>query len=123
MGDITPVLAILTVFGSISFLVWVVVDGLRRKQQLRVMSEFHNKLLDRINNGKDLADFMDSPGGTKFIDSISTERTHPASGSSGPSRSASCFVPPASAAGWSDGRARSSTATLLRGSSSSASCC
>jgi len=78
MGDLTPVLAILTVFGSLSFLAWVIVDGLRRKQQLRVLAEFHNKLLDRINNGKDLADFMDSPGGTKFIDSISTERTHPA---------------------------------------------
>jgi hypothetical protein len=78
MGDLTPVLGILSVFGSLSFLTWVIVDGLRRKAQLRVMSEFHNKLLDRINNGKELADFMDSPGGTKFIDSISTERTHPA---------------------------------------------
>jgi hypothetical protein len=78
MGDLTPVLAILSVFGSISFLAWVIVDGFRRKQQLRVMSEFHNKLLDRITNGKELAEFMDSPGGTKFIDSISTERVHPA---------------------------------------------
>lgn len=78
MGDLTPVLAILSVFGSISFLTWVIVDGFRRKGQLRVMAEFHNKLLDRINNGKELAEFMDSPGGTKFIDSISTERTHPA---------------------------------------------
>lgn len=78
MVEMIPVIAILTVFGSVSFLTWVVVDALRRKGQLRVMSEFHNKLLDRISNGKDLADFMDSPGGTKFIDSISTERIHPA---------------------------------------------
>jgi hypothetical protein len=78
MGDLAPVLGILSTFGSLSFLVWVVVDGLRRKQQLRVMADFHNKLLDRINNGKELSDFMDSPGGVKFIDSISTERTHPA---------------------------------------------
>jgi hypothetical protein len=78
MGDLTPVLAILTVFGSLSFLVWVVVDGLRRKQQLRVLSDFHNKLLDRINNGRELAEFMDSPGGARFVESISTERTHPA---------------------------------------------
>lgn len=78
MGDLTPVLAIFTVFGSLSFLTWVIVEGLRRKAQLRVMSEFHNKLLDRISNGKELADFMDSPGGTKFVESISTERTHPA---------------------------------------------
>lgn len=78
MSDLTPVLAILTVFGSLSFLTWVIVDGLRRKQQLRVMAEFHNKLLDRISNGRELAEFIDSPGGTKFIDSISTERSHPA---------------------------------------------
>jgi hypothetical protein len=78
MGDLTPVLAILSVFGSLSFLTWVIVDGLRRKQQLRVMSEFHNKLLDRINNGRELSEFMDSPGGTRFIESISTERIHPA---------------------------------------------
>lgn len=78
MSDLTPVLGILSVFGSLSFLTWVIVDGLRRKQQLRMMADFHNKLLDRINNGKELAEFMDSPGGTKFIDSISTERTHPA---------------------------------------------
>lgn len=78
MGDLAPVLAILSVFGSVSFLIWVNVDGLRRRQQLRVMEAFHNKLLDRISNGKELAEFMDSPGGTKFMDSISTERTHPA---------------------------------------------
>jgi len=78
MRDLTPVLAVLSVFGSLSFLTWVIVDGLRRKAQLRVMAEFHNKLLDRINNGSELAQFMDSPGGTKFIESISTERSHPA---------------------------------------------
>lgn len=78
MDDLIPILGILSVFGSTSFLAWIIVDGLRRKAQLRVMSDFHNKLLDRISNGKELADFMDSPGGTRFIDSISTERTHPA---------------------------------------------
>lgn len=78
MGDLAPVLGILSVFGSLSFLTWVIVDGLRRKQQLRVLSDFHNKLLDRINNGKELAEFMDSPGGVRFVESISTERSHPA---------------------------------------------
>ena len=78
MVEMIPVIAILTVFGSVSFLTWVIVDAIRRKGQLRVMSEFHNKLLDRINNGKELAEFMDSPGGTKFVESISTERVHPA---------------------------------------------
>ena len=78
MGELIPVLGILSVFGCTSFLAWVIVDGIRRKQHLRVMSEFHGKLLDRINSGKELAEFMDSPGGARLIESISTERTHPA---------------------------------------------
>ena len=78
MDDLVPVLIVGSVFGALSFFTWVIVDGLRRKQQLRVLADFHNKLLERISDGKELAEFMDSPGGLRLVDSISTERTHPA---------------------------------------------
>ena len=77
MSDLTPVLIVATVFGAISFLAWVIVDGIRRKRELQVTSAFHDKLLDRMSNARELAEFMDSPGGSKFIDTISVERTHP----------------------------------------------
>lgn len=76
--DLTPVLIIGTIFGGTSLLAWVFVDALRRKRQLQVLGEFHGKLLDRVGNGRELAEFMDSPGGSKFLDSITVERTHPA---------------------------------------------
>ena len=78
MVELIPIVAILSVMGSVAFLTWVIIDGIRRKQQLRVLADFHNKLLERMSNGKELAEFMDSPGGLKLIDSISTERAHPA---------------------------------------------
>ena len=77
MSDLTPFLIVATVFGAISFLAWVIVDGIRRKRELQVTSAFHDKLLDRMSNARELAEFMDSPGGSRFIDTIAVERTHP----------------------------------------------
>lgn len=76
--DLTAIVAISAVFGSGSFLVWVIVDGFRRRRQLQVVSEFHNKLLDRMQTPQELSSFLESPGGARFIDSIAMERTHPA---------------------------------------------
>jgi hypothetical protein len=76
--DLTSVVALISVFGSLSFLVWVITDGVRRRRQLQVVSEFHNKLLERMHTPKELSEFLDSPGGAKFMDSIAMERTHPA---------------------------------------------
>lgn len=75
--DLTAIVAILSVFGSVSFLVWVIVDGLRRKRQLQVVSEFHNKLIERMGNSRELSEFLETPGGTRFIESIAMERVHP----------------------------------------------
>jgi hypothetical protein len=77
MDDLVPVLIVATVFGTMSFLAWVIVDALRSKRELAVTSSFHGKLLERMTNARELAEFMDSPGGTKFIDSITVERAHP----------------------------------------------
>lgn len=76
--DLTSIVALLSVFGSFSFLVWVVTDGIRRRRQLQVVSDFHNKLLERMQTPKELSEFLDSPGGSRFMDSIAMERSHPA---------------------------------------------
>ena len=78
MSSLTPVLIVACVFGAFSFLAWVFVDGARRRRQLQVTAEFHNKLLERMTNAREMAEFLDTPGGMRFVDSISMERTHPA---------------------------------------------
>jgi hypothetical protein len=58
-------------FATVSFIVWVIVDGLRRRQQTKVFTEFHSKLLDRIGTAKEFGEFFSSDAGQQFLNSLS----------------------------------------------------
>ena len=66
-----PIVAVVSVFGSISWVVWVIADALRQRNQLKVASEFHGKLLDRLSSARDFADFLNTEGGVRFLNSLS----------------------------------------------------
>ena len=73
------VIVLPAMFGSVIWLTYIIVDGFRRRQQLRVMNEFHNKLLDRIGSASEFVEFFNSEGGARFIDTLSAERGAPSS--------------------------------------------
>ena len=54
------------------FIVYTVVDGFRRRQQVKLLTEFHAKLLDRLGSEKEFAEFFTSDAGTRFMDSMSS---------------------------------------------------
>ena len=62
-------------FVTIGFIIWVLVNGWQRRLRLKLMTEFHNKLLDRIGSVKDFNDFLQTDGGTTFMDSLTVERS------------------------------------------------
>ncbi len=64
-------------FGSIAWLVYVVVDGFRRRQRLRVFTEFHSKLLDRIGSAREFGEFFGSDAGRRFLESLASEEGRP----------------------------------------------
>lgn len=64
----------ITAFLCITWVIYVVVDGFRRRQQLRLATEFHGKLLDRIGSAKEFGEFLNTTGGAKFLDSLTVER-------------------------------------------------
>ena len=64
----------ISAFIAIAWVIHVVVDGYRRRQQIRVTTEFHGKLLDRIGSAKEFGEFLNTTGGTKFLDSMTIER-------------------------------------------------
>jgi len=70
-----PIIIVPSLFFMIGWVVYVIVDGLRRRQQTRVFTEFHSKLLDRIGSGREFADFFSSEAGTRFLDSLSSSET------------------------------------------------
>ena len=64
-----------SLFFTIGWVVYVIVDGFRRRQQTKVFTEFHGKLLDRIGSAREFADFFSSGAGSRFLDSLSTSET------------------------------------------------
>ena len=78
MVEMIPILLGLGFFGMIAWIVYVVVDGNRRKERLKVFTDFHSKLIDRMGSSGDFAAFLESDGGKRFLESLSVEKGHPA---------------------------------------------
>lgn len=73
----SEVIILPALFGSVVWLVYVIVDGFRRRQRLRVFTEFHGKLLDRIGNAREFGEFFGSEAGERFLESLATEKGSP----------------------------------------------
>jgi hypothetical protein len=69
-------------FIMLGFIVWVVVNGFQRRLHLKLATDFNSRLLERIGSVKDFSDFLQTEGGTKFLDSLTVERAaaHPQNG-------------------------------------------
>jgi hypothetical protein len=68
-----PIVAIVTPMSMVGWIVYVVVDGRRRRERLKATAEFHAKLLDRIGTAKEFGDFLSTDGGQKFLVSIAAD--------------------------------------------------
>jgi hypothetical protein len=70
-----PEVIILPVFFSmLAFIVWTIVNAWQRRQHLKLITDFNSRLLERIGSVKDFSDFLQTPGGTQFLDSLTVDR-------------------------------------------------
>ena len=68
----SEIIIVPAMFFMVGFIVYTVVDGYRRRQQMRVFTEFHSKLLERLGSATEFADFFTSEAGSRFLDSLSS---------------------------------------------------
>jgi hypothetical protein len=68
----SEIIIVPSMFLMIGYIVFVVVDGYRRRQQTKVYTEFHSKLLDRIGSAKEFGDFFSSDAGDRFLSALSS---------------------------------------------------
>ena len=61
-------------FAVAGWIVYVIVDGYRRRQHLRMVTDFHAKLLERVGSAGEFSQFLNTDGGVRFLDSLSVER-------------------------------------------------
>jgi len=61
-------------FTMVAFIVWTVVTGWQRHLQVKHMAEFNGRLVERLGSVKDLAEFLQTEGGSKMLNSFTIER-------------------------------------------------
>jgi hypothetical protein len=70
-----PIIVLVSALIMIGWVVYVLVDGARRRQQLKVLTEFHSKLLDRIGTAREFGDFFNSDAGSRFLETLSSRES------------------------------------------------
>ena len=68
----SEIIIVPSLFFMIGFIVWVIVDGLRRRQQTKEFTEFHSKLLERIGSAKEFGEFFSTDAGDRFLRALSS---------------------------------------------------
>jgi hypothetical protein len=61
-------------FAMVAFTVWVVVTGRRHRERMRFMTDFTNRMLDRMASTGEFAEFLQSDAATTFLASLAPER-------------------------------------------------
>ncbi len=77
MEDLAPVLVVISACIMTAWIVWVVVEGRRRRERLKVVTEFHQRLLEKIGSTSEFGEFLQTEGGNRFLDSLSIEPSKP----------------------------------------------
>ncbi len=74
---IAPMIIMPGMFAMIAFIVWVVVNNRRRKDIMQAQTEMQTKLLDKFGSAQELAEYLSSEAGQKFLTSATIEQTKP----------------------------------------------
>jgi hypothetical protein len=70
---LAPMFAILGFFALVAWIVFVFVDGKRRRDQLKVTSDFNAKILEKMGSTADFGAFLDTEGGKRFMKSLTVD--------------------------------------------------
>src|SRR5436189_4694780 len=65
------------IFSTMGFVVWVAFNSWQRRQQVKLLTDFNSRLLERIGSVKDFSEFLQTDGGAKFIDRVTAGGTPP----------------------------------------------
>ena len=68
----SEIIIVPSAFFLVGFIVYVVVEGFRRRSQARMVADFHTRMLDRIGSAKEFGEFFASDAGKRFMDALST---------------------------------------------------
>ena len=68
-----PMVVSMGFFSLIAWIVFVIADGRRRREQLKVTSEFNAKILEKMGSTAEFGAFLETEGGKRFMKSLTVE--------------------------------------------------
>ena len=68
-----PMVVSLGFFSLVAWIVFVIADGRRRREQLKVTSEFNTKILEKMGSTAEFGAFLDTEGGKRFMKYLTVE--------------------------------------------------
>ncbi|MGA3043062.1 MAG: hypothetical protein ABSF54_19980 [Bryobacteraceae bacterium] len=78
--DVAVMLVMLAAFATAAWVFYLVADTNKRQRRMKAQAELHGRLLDKFGSAREVVEFLQTPGGAQFVESISSDREEPASG-------------------------------------------
>src|SRR5438309_12097436 len=69
--------AIPVIFGTISWIAWLIFSTIRRYKTTKVQGEIQARLLDKFGSSQELLAYVQSDAGKQFLDSLTVEQKTP----------------------------------------------
>jgi hypothetical protein len=73
----TDVVALLSVFGTISFITWTIFSSVRRLRMARTQADVQTILLSRIDSAQNMNAYVQSEAGKQFLNGLRFEQESP----------------------------------------------
>ena len=73
LSVLIPMVVSVAFFWVVGWVVFVLVDGKRRREQQKAQAEFHGKFLEKMGSSAEFGAFLESEGGARFLKTLSAE--------------------------------------------------
>ena len=73
-------LVLLAALATVGWVIYLAAETTKRQRRLKAQAELHGRLLDKFGSAREVVEFLQTPGGAQFVDSISSDREEPSNG-------------------------------------------
>jgi hypothetical protein len=68
-----PMIILPAFFLLVAFVLWLAVTAAQRSRRLRLLTEFHSRLIDRLGSVKDFAEFAGTDAGRQILNALAVD--------------------------------------------------
>ena len=78
--DIEVMLVFLASLATAGWMFYLALETGKGQRRIKAQTELHGRLLDKFSSAHEVVEFLQTPGGAQFVDSISSDREEPSNG-------------------------------------------